>query len=113
VRVLVCGGRDFRDRQHVFSVLDAIHAKTPITCIIEGGASGVDSMARVWSTSRKVGLAEYPALWHKYGRAAGYIRNGQMLNEGFPDLVVAFPGGAGTRNMIEQARKCNVPVELR
>ena len=33
-----------------------------------------------------------------------------MLAEGKPDLVVAFPGGAGTANMIEQARAAGVRV---
>jgi ABC-type Fe3+-hydroxamate transport system substrate-binding protein len=29
---------------------------------------------------------------------------------GKPDLVVAFPGGRGTANMIEQAEQAGVPV---
>jgi hypothetical protein len=33
-----------------------------------------------------------------------------MLNEGRPDLVVAFPGGKGTAGMMALARKADVPV---
>ena len=60
---------------------------------------------------RLVGLAangvvveEFKADWDKFGRAAGPIRNAQMLREGKPDLVVAFPGGRGTANMVAQAK---------
>ena len=55
---------------------------------------------------------EYPAEWGKYGRGADYKRNIQMLKEGDPDLVLAFPGGRGTENMIAEAKKAGVPVIL-
>ena len=46
------------------------------------------------------------------GGAAGAIRNGQMLTEGKPDLVVAFHGNIsiskGTKNMVEQATKAGI-----
>ena len=48
--------------------------------------------------------------WEKHGRAAGPIRNKLMLDEGRPDLVVAFPGGRGTANMVKQASAASVEV---
>ncbi len=51
-----------------------------------------------------------PAEWSKYGRRAGPIRNKQMLDVGKPHLVVAFPGGAGTANMVKQAKAAGVPI---
>lgn len=53
-----------------------------------------------------------PADWDRYGKSAGYRRNAQMLSEHSPDLVVAFPGGQGTANQVELARKNNIPVRL-
>jgi hypothetical protein len=59
---------------------------------------------------------EYPAQWHKYGRAAGPIRNQQMLAEGKPDLVLAFhddiDGSRGTKDMVNRARRAGVKVEV-
>jgi hypothetical protein len=46
----------------------------------------------------------------KHGRAARPIRNQRMLDEGKPDLVVAFPGGRGTTDMIRRAERAGVPV---
>jgi hypothetical protein len=112
MRVLVCGGRNFDDVNAVHGALDAIHAETPITFIIEGGARGADSLAQFWALSNEIPGKSYPADWETHGRAAGPIRNLEMLTDGKPDLVVAFPGGRGTQNMVTQARLAGVRVLL-
>jgi hypothetical protein len=109
MKVLVCGGRDFEDVPLVFRTLDAIHAETPIDAIIEGGARGADRAAYLWSRGNCLSES-YPADWANLGRSAGPIRNEQMLREGNPDLVVAFPGGRGTEHMISIAERAGVPV---
>ena len=110
VKVLVCGGRDYRDVVCVFKTLEAIHAKTPIGVIIEGGALGADELAEVWAADRGVRCWAFPALWKLNGKAAGPIRNQRMIDEGKPDLVVAFPGGRGTADMVRRARTAGVEV---
>lgn len=102
-RVLVCGGRDFRAADHLFSTLDRLHLTHGFTALIEGGARGADRLARRWAKSAGVPVESYPADWDTYGRSAGSIRNRQMLVEGRPDLIVAFKGGSGTDNMVWQA----------
>lgn len=111
MRVLVCGGRDYKDRDHMFSVLDLMHAKKKITCLIEGNALGADQMAGDWARSRRIKDHEtYPADWKAHGLAAGPVRNRLMLKEGKPDLVVAFPGGRGTAHMVSIAREAGINV---
>ena len=112
VRVLVCGGRDFVDYEQVGEVLDRIHAETPIFAIIHGNARGADTCADVWATRRKadgVRCWPFPAQWSKYGKAAGPRRNQTMLGMK-PDLVVAFPGGSGTADMVRRAEAAGIPV---
>lgn len=109
MQVLVCGGRDFTDRERLFRVIDWL-CPDQITCIIHGGATGADTLAGEWAKYSYVECKVYPAQWDKYGRSAGPVRNQQMLDEGKPDLVLAFPGGAGTRNMIMLARRAGVDV---
>lgn len=111
VRVLVCGGRNYDDRELVRIVLDRIHKETPITAIIHGAAPGADTLAGWWATVNEVSNQDYPADWKKHGKAAGPIRNLQMLTEGRPDMVLAFPGGRGTANMVDQAILAGVVVE--
>lgn len=61
-------------------------------------------------TKTRIGAGTW-ADWKKHGKAAGPIRNGIMLRDGKPDMVVAFPGGRGTANMVDQARLADLIVE--
>lgn len=107
--IIVCGGRDYGDKQHVSETLDSLHANVPVRLMIEGGADGADKWARVWADRRGVPHLTVEALWGKYGRRAGPIRNRGMLCAQ-PDLVVAFPGGPGTADMVSASREAGCDV---
>jgi UDP-N-acetylmuramoylalanine-D-glutamate ligase len=107
-RVLVCGGRNYRDTRTVSRVLDKLDPKP--TMIIQGGADGADACASLYASRRKIDERVFWADWKKHGRAAGPIRNQQMLDEGKPDLVVAFPGSVGTADMVRRAKAEGVRV---
>ena len=109
MRILVCGGRDFDDWELLSETLYPL--LTAHCTVIEGGAKGADFLARVFAKWRGVPVEEYPADWRRHGKAAGSIRNEQMLAEGCPDLVVAFPGGVGTADMVRRARARHVRVQ--
>ncbi len=110
MRALVCGGRDFNDTGAVFAALDAIHAETPISLIIQGGARGADHAADLWAYDRGAARLEFRADWVAHGKGAGPRRNQTMLEAGKPDIVVAFPGGKGTADMVRRAKLAGVAV---
>jgi hypothetical protein len=112
MRLLVCGGRDYTDRLRVWRTLDAMHARDRIVVLIHGNAEGVDTLAKRWAVARRVWHLPFEPNWQTHGDLAGPIRNRRMLDQGKPDLVLAFPGGRGTRNMIGQAKRAGVPVEI-
>lgn len=107
--VLVCGGRDYADRERVRQVLLEGHLRERIGLLVHGGADGADRLADEWARANCVHVAEVRALWSHLGKAAGPIRNGVMLLLR-PDVVVAFPGGHGTADMVRQARAAGVRV---
>ena len=109
-RVLVCGGRAYNDAKSLNMVLDAAHSANPIVCLIHGAARGADALAADWARQRGILALAYPADWAHEGRRAGPIRNQQMLNSGKPHIVIAFPGGKGTADMISRAEAAGVPV---
>jgi hypothetical protein len=109
MRILVCGGRDYTDMATLYRVLDAALRSGPVE-IIQGGAKGADRLAKTWATDRGVFCQTFEAEWDRHGRAAGSIRNRQMLTEGRPNMVLAFPGGRGTANMVKQAQERGVLV---
>lgn len=106
-RVLVCGGRDYNDRDHIWNTLVVI---PDVTCIIHGCATGADHEAMCVAEALGIKHAPFRADWHTHGKAAGPIRNARMLKDGKPDLVIAFPGGRGTADMIRQATAAGIPV---
>jgi hypothetical protein len=112
-RLLVCGGRNYADREFLFLAMDAVVVRLCIDkplAICHGGASGADQLAGEWAKSRGVHCSVYRADWKAHGRAAGPIRNAEMLGSFRPDLVVAFPGGGGTLDMIRKAKKAGLMV---
>lgn len=113
LRVLICGSRDWQD---VEAIRRFMRSLPPGTLLIEGGAHGADFIAKF--LARQMGniseVKEFPADWERYGRAAGAIRNGQMLVKGKPHLVVAFHEdlnrSKGTKDMVAKARAAGVRV---
>ena len=115
MRVLVCGGRNYgiKDeaaRLFMFRQLSTLHEKHYFTAIIEGGAPGADASAATFGRMNSIPVLTFKADWDEHGRAAGPIRNRRMIEEGHPDLVVAFPGGRGTADMMFWAKKAGVKV---
>lgn len=108
VRVLVCGGRDYLDRERLFYELDRL--RPTMSGLISGGAPGADTLAWDWGWSRGIQCERFMADWKTHGKAAGPIRNQKMLDEGKPDIVLAFPGGRGTSDMITRAKRSGVRV---
>ena len=110
MKVLVCGGRDYRNESKVYDVLKKLHSDRPITHIIQGGSTGADAFAKVWAgLTRGVQPVTCDAMWRRDGDAAGPIRNAAMLGLK-PDLVVAFTGGRGTANMVRLATNAGITV---
>lgn len=109
-KILVCGGREFDDWAVLCGWLDQAQEHYGHVEIIEGEAKGADFLARVWAKYRGVPCHRFPVDWTKHKRAAGPIRNQQMLDEGQPDVVMAFPGDTGTEDMISKVLDAGVQV---
>ena len=110
MRVLVCGGRHFNDTKFVHSTLDRLHKQFLFEVLIEGDADGADRLSGLWADRMGIEHLKFPADWITHGRRAGMLRNKQMLDEGYPQMVVVFPGGKGTANMTKLANEAGVPV---
>jgi hypothetical protein len=112
VRVLVCGSRSWEDSKYIFTKLDRLNRNLGFDAVIEGCARGADSIAEDWAKSRSIQLNHFPAQWEEFGKAAGPIRNKQMLVEGKPELVIAFhvdlEKSKGTRNMVKLSRRAGI-----
>ena len=116
IRVVVGGSRYTYDKSFVFETLDLIHAQRPIKRLAHGDCEGADTLANQWAQTHRIECIAYPANWNEYPdgdprrRTAGPRRNEKMLSQEKPDLVIAFPGGRGTRDLIRQAMRMGLEV---
>lgn len=109
-KVLVFGGRDWNKRKVTYAALDQLDKQYSFSVVIDGMARGADELAFDWALSRGVKTERYKADWDKHGRAAGPIRNQQMLDVGEPDVAVVFPGGRGTADMASRCEAAGIKV---
>lgn len=106
MRVIVCDGRDFTDHDLVDLVLRRLPRDA---MLIHGCARGADQLANAVWTGWDGSVERYPADWERFGKKAGVLRNQEMLDSG-ADLVIAFPGGKGTADMVRRAKAAKVRV---
>ena len=114
IRVAVTGGRDYTDRHAIYAALDQLLAEHGgVFFLISGMDRGADTLAPEWAVSRNVPVLAFPvqpADWSRLGKRAGFIRNQRMLDDGRPDVLVSFPGGNGTHDCTERAKRAGIPV---
>lgn len=115
MRALFCGDRNWDDAFPIGVLIRGLRAAGK-TIIIEGEARGADSLARRSAERQVVDYEPYPAKWEEHGKAAGPIRNQQMLDEGKPNVVFAFHddirSSKGTLDMCRRAFKAGIPVYI-
>lgn len=112
LRLCVCGGRDYDNRDLVYQTLDKLLKNVPPwkeLILVHGDARGADSLAASWAKDRGISDEPHPADWNKHSKGAGPIRNREMLKAGI-DFLVAFPGGNGTADMINICQNAGVRV---
>ena len=111
MRLAVTGGRDHTPSPVELAAFDALWTTLGATTLVHGAARGVDSLiaAHVARTHADAVVEAHTADWNCYGRAAGHLRNAEMLRANVGALI-AFTGGRGTANCVEQATRMGIPV---
>jgi cell wall assembly regulator SMI1 len=116
MKILVTGGRRYKNKERVWAVMDRWLQADQYQgfTLISGGAAGVDALAAEWAHERHLPVEYYHAQWKRpdgsTDRSAGPRRNQQMLDQGQPWRVIAFPGGPGTAHMVKIAKRARIKV---
>jgi len=111
-RLVVAGSRDFDDYTLLSAELDKLLVgKTNIT-IVSGTARGADRLGERYAAEHNLRIERFPAEWEKYHKGAGPIRNAKMVQSA--DAVIVFwdNESSGTKNIIECARKQDIPYRI-
>ena len=109
LRVLVCGSRYYTDYRKVLEQLRKLDA----ALVIAGACRGADFLAVKAAKACSIPYVEFPADWQTFGKAAGPIRNIQMLKEGKPDFALVFhpdiASSKGSKHMLSLVKWAGVP----
>ena len=103
MKIAVIGSRNFNDYELVKTTLSTLN----ITLLVSGGAKGADSLGERYATENNIETLIFKPDWEKHGKAAGMIRNTDIINNA--DTVIAFWDGEskGTKDSITKAEKKN------
>lgn len=110
--IAIVGSRTIIDYKLMNKTLDDLGLAKNENTIITGCAKGADEAARKFAESNNIKLIVKKADWEKYDRAAGPIRNSQIIE--LADIVVCFWNlkSLGTKDTIIKANRKGIPVLL-
>lgn len=122
--LIICGSRVFDDPEFLFRKLDSLTRKLDkkkLTIVTgaqrskapDGHWHGADFFAEKWAKENWCNLLRFHADWQKHGKAAGPIRNTEMLEESGATVLVAFRADGpspGTDDVVTKARKKGLKV---
>lgn len=111
MKVIIAGGRDFKDFELLCKVCDYMLSKQKDVTIVSGTCKGADQLGERYAELRGYKIIRYKPDWDKLGKVAGLKRNEIMANNA--DALIAFWNGSrGTANMIENAKKMNLKIKV-
>lgn len=115
-RILVTGSRDWTDEGGILiAIIEALHTLGHVrdeeVVIVHGAARGADTLAGIETVQCGFRVEAHPADWRAHGKAAGPIRNAEMVRLG-AHVCLAFPqrGSVGTWDCVRRAEAAGIPV---
>ena len=109
MKVIVAGGRDFKDYYLLKETLDNFQQEYGnITEVVSGGARGSDKLGEQYANENKIPIKRFVPDWEGLGKKAGHVRNRNMGDyaKEHNGMLVAFwdKHSRGTKGMIDYAK---------
>jgi hypothetical protein len=116
MRVLVTGSRDWPSPKVIWQALTELYeaAGEPLTVVHGACPTGADAAASEWVRELRCGIEEkHPADWKVHGRAAGPIRNKEMVSLG-ADVCLVFmkDNSRGTSHCAQKAFAAGIDTRI-
>ena len=109
MKVVVAGGRDFKDYELLKCTLDNFQQEYGnITEVVSGTAKGVDKLGEQYGNENNIPIKRFVPDWQGLGKKAGHVRNRQMGDyaKEHNGMLAAFwdKQSKGTKGMIDYAK---------
>ena len=105
-RLAIVGSRDFDDRALFYREMQKlVNRFGKPRLVVSGGARGADTFGEQWAKGRGIEVMILLPDWAAHGRAAGNLRNTDIVAA--VDRVIAFhkDGSRGTLDTLRKARR--------
>jgi len=111
VKLIIAGSRTIPPSCYPL-IARSIRKPRIVSEVVSGEARGADRLGELWAKRNGVPVAHFPALWERYGRFAGKMRNIQMAD--YADCLLAIWDGKspGTAHMIAEMKRRGKPVKV-
>jgi hypothetical protein len=115
VILLVSGSRGITDTRWVEGRVEQslVEWKIPtdqIALVVNGNAVGVDTIVRKWATDKGLPVKLYKPDWGKDGKAAGFIRDREMLQAATHVIALWDGTSKGTKAVMDGAKASGKPL---
>jgi len=112
MKIIIAGGRSFKDYKKLHQVCTKILSQQNEIEIVSGTANGTDKLGEKFATDNGFPIKKFPANWDKFGKSAGYRRNAEMAE--YADALIAFwdKKSRGTQHMINLAKRANLKIRI-
>lgn len=119
---IFCGSRDWTDVDVIWNIMSKVVDKDDV--VIHGGATGADCISELCALTIGCEVVRMNADWETFGKAAGPIRNAEMLEKLLKLMkkhetdgaVYAFhpfiTNSKGTRDMVRRAMAVEIPTHI-
>ena len=77
MKVAVIGSRSFNDYERLKDTL----SKIDVSLLVSGGANGADKLGEQYANENNIPTKIFLPDWEKHGKAAGFLRNTDIINE--------------------------------
>lgn len=111
MKVIIAGSRHYPPELATQLVQQAIkNSGYTITHLINGTAKGIDQAAARWAKQNNIPTINYPPNWKEHGKAAGPIRNQQMVNNADALILIWDGQSKGSKNILQQAQNKRLKI---
>lgn len=113
MKIAIIGSRSFNDSAMMKEFIAESIDVSKVSLVVSGGALGADTLGERFAEEHNIEKLIYKPDWKKHGRAAGFIRNEQIIKAA--DVVFAFWDGRskGTADSISKSYKYNKKVFIK
>jgi hypothetical protein len=110
MKVIIAGSRHMPIEDYPLIHRAVLASGFNLTEVVSGHAKGADQLGEFYAKQKQLPCRIFPADWHTYGKAAGPIRNKQMMEYSDAAIVFIWDNSRGSANMIKQMQENNKPV---